>query len=831
VRHMGWGRTTRQEGRAAGPSPWPATRPVVGRPLVGLALSLTAGIALGLRLHGDWLLPIGVAGAGIAAAVGFRRTRCAPLFIHAAVMAVGALHAQLAIAPPTTQRLDVLMDRPAEHVRLTGVVVGDPAFSPGYREGQQIVTFALAVEGVRRIGVWQRARGRITVRWRTTHPGPAIRYGERWMLAGVLKDRDRLYRQRFARRRFALDMRNGRAEKLSSGHGFAVVALALEARRHSARILARGIEDFPEQVGLLHALLLGYRHALPDKLHEVFSRTGTLHIFAISGLHVGIVAALCIGLLRSLNVSRQHWILVLAPFLLLYTIGTGMKASAVRACVMAVTYWSAPLLNRKPDAPSAFALAALLILGAAPTQLEEPGFIFSFVIVGGLIVLVARMTRPLEPLLSPEPWRLEPLSWPRRAARAVAMGTVSLACVSAAAWFSSAPLTAHYFNLVAPIALLGNMLVVPVAFLIVLTGCLSLLVGMLVPLAAEAFNHANRLFVSILVAGIDFFASVRGGHFFVRSPPWGWMLLWYGLLVGVVWGQAWIRRILLALAPLALATSVWLASANREVRIEVLDTGGPHASGSGAMFIDLPGGGDVLFDTGSRFQAWRIVRFLRKRGVDGLRALVLSHADARHIGAAPHILRTVSVDELWVSPHRARSASYKEALAEAGRRGVPVRELRRGDRGVLAGGVEWEVLHPGPTEAYGRADDASLVFRLSREAVSLLLMGGAGAAVEKELLELPVEYAANFLLVGNEGAAHTCSDDWLAEVDPDWALISVERGNVRNTPAPETLERLAARAIPVLRTDEQGRIEIAVFEEPWRYGEVPYRLVTDPDGE
>jgi len=326
-----------------------------------------------------------------------------------------------------------------------------------------------------------------------------------------------------------------RSRFLSAGHGSAFLECCFTSRRAAAGRLSLGIDDFPEAVNVVHALLLGYRARLDPRIRDLFADTGTLHVFAISGLHVGMVAGLIIFVLTAFRLSRVYWVLFVGPLLLMYTCATGMKASAVRACIMAITYFSAPLLRRRSDGFSSLAFAALAILVARPSQLFDVGFIFSFVVVIGLISMYPLFEKPLRRLWEPDPLRLQPERRWVKAARGALRYPGSLAALSCSAWLASAPLTATFFERFSPIALVSNVIVIPLAFLIVLAGCLSLVLGSCVSVLAEVFNHANVALVWLLVHGIAVMDAVPCGSCRVPGPPRLLVLLWYaGLACGVM---------------------------------------------------------------------------------------------------------------------------------------------------------------------------------------------------------------------------------------------------------------------------------------------------------
>ena len=249
---------------------------------------------------------------------------------------------------------------------------------------------------------------------------------------------------------------------------------------------------------------------------------------------MGIVCLLFTFVLRALRVSRDRWVLALAPLLMAYTLATGARASAVRACIMAIIYYLAPLVGRRADVPSGIAAAAVLILAWAPAQLVDVGFIFSFVVVTGIVALYPLFEQPLRRLWAPDPFRLQPENAGMRIWRGVLRYLCGLAAVSCSAWLASAPLTAYFFGWFAPVALVSNLLVIPLAFLIVVSGSLSLVAGSIWMLLADVFNHASLALVSLLVAVVRGLAKVPFGSMAVPVPPLWVVFAWYAVLGAVL---------------------------------------------------------------------------------------------------------------------------------------------------------------------------------------------------------------------------------------------------------------------------------------------------------
>lgn len=410
------------------------------------------------------------------------------------------------------------------------------------RDGHRFLRFPLRVSAVRIDGeAWVERHERLRVAWKgCLDLLPA--YGEIWQIRGRVVGHDDADH---SRKRPLILLVHGYprlAQRLSIGRAWAPVRWCYEAREEAAQSIVMGIEDYSWATSVIQAMVLGYRSRLDRTTSEFFASTGTLHIFAISGLHVGIFCGLLIFVLKAARVPLRLWFAFLAPLLIGYTVATGAKPSAVRACIMALVYFMAPALRRQPDTPSALATAGLLIVLCAPSQLFEPGFVFSFVVVLGIVVFY-----PLLRTVLFRPWKVDPLRVQDegpgiRAGRAVARYVCSLFAVSCSAWVVAAPLTAYYFGRFSPVALIANLVVVPLAFLIVTGGCLSLVAGACWGWLGEMFNHANLALVWLLVKSNAVMAAFPYGYNKVSRPSTSAILLWYAGIAVAALGLHFHRR-------------------------------------------------------------------------------------------------------------------------------------------------------------------------------------------------------------------------------------------------------------------------------------------------
>jgi ComEC/Rec2-related protein len=501
----------------------------VRRPLVGIAASFMLGLGLGRMCPLPW--PILIAASWIILLVALLTYALKhPVTLasrNVALLLLVAVLGWMRVQPDPRPVVDaVLSGCESGTVEITGAVTGDPL--PDRDVQGSAYRFPLEVEKVALDGHDRvEAKGRVEVLWfGSLTYGTSPAYGERWTIEGTVRAKRRSSRQG----RFLLVSSNRKSNRVSRGAMAALVQFCLELRHGAAETLRLGVEAHPESVGMVQALLLGCRSELSAEAHRLFVRTGTLHIFAISGLHVGIVVGLIIFSLAAMSVPRRWWVLVVAPLLIAYTMMTGMKPSAIRACIMAIVFLSAAAIHRRADSFSALAFAAIALLAFSPEILANASFVLSFSVVAGILLLFPFLDRLLRPLWEPDPFQVERDGKAVKLVRGIGKRTAALAAVSVSAWLVSAPLIAGYFGRMAPVALIANVFVVPMAFLVVLSGSLSILLGLFLAVGADVFNHASLALTRFLLSGLKLLAWIPGGCFKVGDVSWWLPVAWYVVL-------------------------------------------------------------------------------------------------------------------------------------------------------------------------------------------------------------------------------------------------------------------------------------------------------------
>ena len=292
-------------------------------------------------------------------------------------------------------------------------------------------------------------------------------------------------------------------EELSPPGGFRRFCSRVETRLGS--ILSAGLEHHPEIQSLYRAMLLGEKAALSPEQQNAFMRSGTFHIFSISGLHVGVIALALHGALCLLRVPRR--IAAVASLLLLafYLEVTGMNSPALRAFLMICFVFGRRVFRLPGNALAALACAALVTLLLDPMQLFGTGFQMSYSVVAALVVMGVPLTERILLHWHPFSWLPRP-AWRRHHRWVNSIGRWVLGSCSACwvAFIASVPSGIGYFHLFSPGSLPANLVIVPLASLAIISGFLSLLAGMVGITSLSALFNSSA---ALIILGMDWLAE------------------------------------------------------------------------------------------------------------------------------------------------------------------------------------------------------------------------------------------------------------------------------------------------------------------------------------
>lgn len=567
-------------------------------------------------------------------------------------------------------------------------------------------------------------------------------------------------------------------------------------------ILARGLPQ-DQYVELLWAMTLGWKTALTGEVSEPFMRSGTMHVFAISGLHIALITAILVASLKLFRLRRTTCAWIVIPLIWAYTMATGWQASAIRSTIMSSVIIFGWCLRRPANLLNSLMAAGLLILAWDPRQLFQAGFQLSFFVVLSMALLMASLDRWRCRILAPDPFL--PRQFRSRLWRWVNAGAhylVASAAVSLAAWLGSLPLIAHYFHLVTPISLLANMVVVPLSSGALACNLVSLALGWLIPPAAELFNHCAWFLMVLMVKASEWAASLRVGAFYSSGPDAIDFALYYGLLMLVFSGWLFRAQIRKWAAGAAIASvfpflGLWPQTDSRS-QITVLPLNGGAA-------VYARHGDEWLIDCGNVESARQITNpFLQSMGINQLPHLVLTHGDVRHVEAAPLIHETFSVKNVYASPVRFRSRPYRMVQEYFRTNGIAPKTVACDTSLGM-----WLVLHPDQEAKFSQADDSAIVLlgRISDQKV--LLLSDLGAAGQNALLERNPDLQADIVITGLPRASEPIADGFLDVVQPKIIVVADAEFPAWERASARLRDRLAKRDAKVIYTSDTGAVTVS----------------------
>ena len=580
-------------------------------------------------------------------------------------------------------------------------------------------------------------------------------------------------------------------------------------------------------LGLYLGMVIGEPGYLTPAVRDVFMATGTVHILSISGSHLGLIAFLSFFVVKgALRAIPERWLLGLSRRIVpsrlaaaltvlpvsFYTLLAGSEVATVRSLVMILIFLLAVWLGRQQLLPTALATAALLILIHDPQALFDISFQLSYSSVLA-IALVMRWNAPL-PADKPPP--------DRRTCRRAVGWLRQYGWVTAGVTLATLPLVAYHFNQIAWLGLIGNLLVVPLAGMVLVPLSLGSAVWMLV--TGDAGLPGGSVLQSLftwMLTSMQWLARVPGAEWHVASPGVLAMLAFYLLLylatrtgVGRLIRSGSAIGVLLILAWWGWSPR-WSGD-GETIRVTFLDVG----QGDAAV-VELPDGQTMLIDAGAAYDTLDLGRavvgpFLWDRGIRRLDHVIATHPQLDHVGGLAWILHSFPIGRYWGSRISREEPFYQRLQDSLAEKGLVEETAEEGRVILSAGGCRAQTLNPPPRPAEENVtrglssgktlNNLSLVVRLDCGRHSFLFTGDAEADALARMVRSGHASPVRILKVPHHGARGSLDEDWIGHVRPEVAVISVGKQNSYGHPAPAVVAAYAAEGVRVFRTDRDGAV-------------------------
>ncbi|HXA86349.1 MAG TPA: ComEC/Rec2 family competence protein [Candidatus Dormibacteraeota bacterium] len=604
----------------------------------------------------------------------------------------------------------------------------------------------------------------------------------------------------------------------------------------------------PEDAALFAAMIMGDDSMLMRNVREEFQQTGVYHLLVVSGMNVALLAFAVFWLTRRLRLPEWPASLLTIGLSVFYAYIAGMGVPIMRAVLMLALFLVARLLYRDRSGLNATSFAALVVLVLSPAALFDAGFQLTFLALIGItgisVPLLERTSNPyrqalahldstgydlgLDPKIAQFRLDLRLIAgrlsqfFGARLGRMMVTGAASavlmfyeLGLVSAVTQAAVVLPMRAYFHRAAMLGLAANVLVLPLAGVMLNTGVAAIALSYVSMPFARLTASAAAMALHWTLACVHSLSQLHVSQWRVPDPAPLLVLL---AATGILLALAAVRRqrtiAFVGVTALFVSSSVVAVYHSRtkiesgKLEITAIDVG----QGDSILVIS-PKGQTMLIDGGGNLGPVRsefdfgedvVAPYLWSRGLETLDVVVLTHAHADHLGGLPRIVADFRPSELWVgiNPLTPDLLNLYE-IASASH--IPVQKHTAGEQ-FDWGGTKIRVLSP-PADWQPkpkRANDDSLALLIRYGHTKALLAGDLERNMEQFVAtESP---QADLLKVAHHGSATSTTPEFLAAVRPRFAVISVGYHSPFHHPAQRVLDRLRYGHVQTYRTDLQGAV-------------------------
>ncbi len=623
-------------------------------------------------------------------------------------------------------------------------------------------------------------------------------------------------------------------ELLKTGQGSAPLGWIYSLRNELSLSLARVLPE--PSASLAQGMILGIRSNIPDDLKEDFSVTGTAHLLAISGLHMGIVAGIALSIGLWLFGRRHYFYIWLALAVIwAYAILTGMNAPVVRSAVMASVFLTAELLGRQRSTITALTFAAAIMVGFDPQIIFTASFQMSFMAMAGLIFILPTLQNTGRKLT------LRTIGGLPSIVPAVGLLADSFS-VTIAALIGVFPLVAYYFGIVSLVSAPATLLALPALAGIIMLGIITAGLGLFLLPAAQVIGWLLWLMLSYVILVVNRFAALPLSYFDVGSFNAVYLWIYYIALGFILWaGQKYrlsktaededieneqlaafkpaksekksfffrrpVKWIVFSIVITAILCIVTINNTPDEnLHVTFLDVG------QGDAILLQKGHTQVLIDGGSSPRAIGLALSGEMPFYDRtIELVVLTHPHDDHLTGLVDVLNEYKVEQVLTTNTFSELPLYAEWLRLISENNIECTPALARQQ-VIIDDVIIDVLNPQVTYFSGTGSDSdnnSIVLNVSFGDISFLLTGDLRWEGEFELITERLVSGVTILKAGHHGSNTSTSDEFLNVVRPQIAVISVGLNNSYGHPNEEVIERLSKMigVENIYRTDINGSIE------------------------
>jgi competence protein ComEC len=502
------------------------------RPLTLITIFFALGILFSVYFPNIWFVCL--FGAVVLFLTGFifcsqKHGWCLILFLAEAFFFLGALHAQSAAILPSDHIAYVKVN---QIEKIKGIIVSDVSTKRIFSAQKKV--FTLEVREIFIQGGFQKCRGKING---SVFKNIDLRYGDEVVLEGRVhypfdfSESEHFSYPQYLRYHGIVFLcsvkKNAKIDILQHNQANPFIGGILSMRHFMSGVLDKHLSG--KEAGIMKAVLLGERSDIPADIKELFLRTGTIHILAISGMNVGFVAVLFMLMVGFLPLSRRTRLMMSLVFLWVYAVLTGAEASVIRATIMASVVIIGCLIERETENLVCVMFAALVILIFNPLTLFDIGFQLSFICIIGILWGMSIFKLPVN-LVSQNHFH--------KLGYSIAVSLI----ISVSAWLASTGLIAYYFESITPVSIIANLVIIPLFSLVVTLGMGLLLMGVLFPWVAVTFAVCLKLILNISALFLYLFHLIPFGYQLITGFSTLHLIIYYFIVALIFSGLSVYKR-------------------------------------------------------------------------------------------------------------------------------------------------------------------------------------------------------------------------------------------------------------------------------------------------
>ena len=556
-----------------------------------------------------------------------------------------------------------------------------------------------------------------------------------------------------------------------------------------------------DKLGFFESVLLGEKRNLDSSQKILFQLMGCSHILAISGLHLSIMGGGLLKILQRLSVPFWAAGIISMSTMILYGGLTGSGAAVMRAAIMFSVWVGALLWKRTYDFMSSAALAFILLLIKSPLYLYDSSFLLSFGAILGLGIV-----HPV--LFSKKVKRGKKNFWEK--SKGVLLEGIK---GGIAVWAVLLPMMMYFFYEISVVGIVVNLLVIPTAGILLISGCLGSLLGMFTMISLGKIVVLPAVLILEIYLGVGRVLQQIPFALWITGKPALWKCgCYYTVLVLLIWAEKhkkWKKVFCGLLAACTLLLCSKFPWENRDITF--LDVGQGDCAcvhiGNRECFL-IDGGSSSVSGVGK----YRILPFLKAFGIQEIKGIFVSHTDLDHISGIQEILENVAeketqikVDTLFLS--ECEEAKEKlEDLEERGKRaGCKVVYIKKGTK-IRQGKTQLECLAPDRKDL--ECNEGSQAFRMTKGNLKVLFTGDIEGEGEKEFFQELKKRGEEYdvLKVAHHGSKNSTKEEFLEIIRPKASVISCGKDNSYGHPHEELMERLKYNTNKIFLTMEEGEL-------------------------